>query len=208
MFPFGGGPRDFLRDIVFVCAADAIIGVSFGVTAVAGGLPDWVPVAMSLLVFAGGSQVATASVLIAGGGPVAAVVAGALPNSRLLPYGFAVADVTGGSWLGRLAGAHLTTDESVAFATRETDPERRRAAFWTCGVLLFVVWNASVVLGVIVGADAGARVRRVGPAGWRAGGRDAGRAEGAVAGRCRGERGDDRGAAVVRGGFMARPRRP
>jgi 4-azaleucine resistance transporter AzlC len=154
--PVGPGgparPHGFLRDIVLVCAADAIVGVSFGVTAVAGGLPAWVPVAMSVLVFAGGAQVASASVLVAGGGPVAAVAAGVLLNTRFLPYGFAVADVTGGSWLTRLLGAHLTTDETIAFAVRETVPERRRAAFWTCGVLLFASWNAAVVLGVVAGA--------------------------------------------------------
>jgi predicted branched-subunit amino acid permease len=143
--------RGLLRDVVLVCAADTIVGVSFGVTAVAGGLPAWVPVAMSVFVFAGGAQVACASVLVAGGGPVAAVAAGALLNTRFLPYGFAVADVTGGRWLTRLLGAHLTTDETVAFAMRETDPERRRAAFWTCGVPLFAAWNAAVVLGVIAG---------------------------------------------------------
>jgi predicted branched-subunit amino acid permease len=45
----------------------------------------------------------------------------------------------------------VITDESVAFAVRSGDPGRRRAGFWTCGVTLFVAWNACVVLGVLLG---------------------------------------------------------
>ncbi len=137
--------------MALVCLADAIIGVSFGATAVAGGLPRWLPIVMSLLVFAGGSQFAAVGVVLAGGSPVAAVAAGAVLNTRLLPYGLAVADVTSGGWGARLIGAQLTTDESVAFALRHTDPARRRSAFWTCGAALFIAWNVAVLGGVLVG---------------------------------------------------------
>ena len=142
-----------LRDVGLVCLADGIVGVSFGATAVAGGLPGWLPVAMSLLVFAGGAQFAAVGVVLAGGSPVAAVAAGALLNTRLFPYGLAVADVTtsGGRWWTRLLGAHVVTDESVAFALRSADPARRRAGFWLCGVALFAVWNVAVLLGVLAG---------------------------------------------------------
>ena len=83
------------RDVALVCLADGLVGLSFGATAVAGGLPWWVPVAMSLLVFAGGSQIAAVGVVLAGGSPFAAVAAGAVLNTRMLPYGLAVADVVG-----------------------------------------------------------------------------------------------------------------
>jgi predicted branched-subunit amino acid permease len=161
------------RDVALVCLADGLVGLSFGATAVAGGLPWWVPVAMSVLVFAGGSQIAAVGVVLAGGSPFAAVAAGAVLNTRLFPYGLAVADVVGpvegsGSagndasdagpgaavkrWLTRLLGAHVITDESVAFALRQTDPARRRAAFWTCGLSLLGAWNVAVLLGVLAGS--------------------------------------------------------
>jgi predicted branched-subunit amino acid permease len=182
-----------LRDLGLVGLADAIVAVSFGATSVSGRLAWWVPVALSLLVFAGGSQIAAVGVVLAGGSPLAAVLAGAVLNTRLLPYGFAVADIVGdrddadapaagfamaadgaggspirdaglswhrgsplpGRWLRvlrLLAGTHLITDESVAFALRQSDPSRRRSAFWTCGVPLFVIWNLSVLLGVALGS--------------------------------------------------------
>ncbi len=148
-----------LRDVGLVCLADGIVGVSFGATSLGGGLPWWVPVALSLLVFAGGSQIAAVGVVLAGGSPLAAVLAGAVLNTRLFPYGFAVADVVGPTaspgavrrWLVRLAGTHVITDESVAFALRQPDPARRRSAFWACGLALFVTWNLSVLLGVGLG---------------------------------------------------------
>jgi len=163
------------RDVGLVCVADGIVGVSFGATAIGGGLPWWVPVALSLLVFAGGAQIAAVGVVLAGGSPVAAVLAGAVLNTRLFPYGFAVADVVGAAgraeasgarsargarrargvvrrWLVRLLGTHVITDESVAFALRHSDPARRRSAFWACGVGLFVIWNLSVLLGVALGS--------------------------------------------------------
>lgn len=168
------------RDVGLVCVADGIVGVSFGATSIASvnsasGLHWWVPVALSLLVFAGGAQIAAVGVVLAGGSPLAAVLAGAVLNTRLLPYGFAVADVVGPAapakasgarsahgapsahgavrrWLVRLLGTHVITDESVAFALRHSDPARRRSAFWACGVGLFVIWNLSVLLGVALGS--------------------------------------------------------
>jgi predicted branched-subunit amino acid permease len=152
------------RDVALVCVADALVGASFGATTAGGHLPWWVPVAMSLLVFAGGSQFAAVGVVLAGGSPFAAVAAGAVLNTRLFPYGLAVADVVGPSeqsdrarrtvrrWLIRLVGAQVITDESVAFALRQTDPGRRRAAFWTCGLSLFGAWNVAVLLGVLAGS--------------------------------------------------------
>ncbi|NUR07354.1 MAG: AzlC family ABC transporter permease [Nocardioidaceae bacterium] len=140
-----------LRDIALVCVADALVGLSFGAIAVSGGL-DWtVPVLMSLLVFAGGAQFAAVAVVLSGGSAVAAVLAGLVLNSRLLPFGFAVSDVLGRRWRTVLPGAHVLTDESVAFAMRETDPARRRAAFWVCGLALFGCWNVAVVVGSFAG---------------------------------------------------------
>jgi len=144
--------RGTLRNIALVCLADAIVGASFGAITVSGGLRPWVPITMSVLVFAGGAQFAAAGVVLAGGSPAAAVVAGLVLNARLLPYGFAVADVVEGKWWTRLLGAHVIVDESVAFTLREHGRQRRRATFWACGLALFLCWNAAVVLGALAGA--------------------------------------------------------
>ncbi|MFD0272965.1 AzlC family ABC transporter permease [Kitasatospora sp. NPDC127111] len=143
--------RVTLRNIALVCLADALVGVSFGAISVSGGLPIWVPIAMSLLVFAGGAQFAAVGLVLSGGGALAAVATGLVLNARLLPFGFTVADVLEGPWWRRLLGAQLLTDETAAFALLQPDRRSRRAAYWVCGVALFAIWNASVVLGALAG---------------------------------------------------------
>ncbi|MEU9833967.1 AzlC family ABC transporter permease [Streptosporangium sp. NPDC048047] len=147
--------RGTLRDIALVCLADALVGASFGAIAVSGGLPPQVPVLMSLLVFAGGAQFAALGVVLAGGGPLAAVVSGLILNARLLPFGFAVADAPGGRLAARLAGAHLITDEVVAFVLAGSGPRARRVTFWTCGLALFASWNLAVAGGALAGRAIG-----------------------------------------------------
>ncbi|UJW36694.1 AzlC family ABC transporter permease [Saccharothrix sp. AJ9571] len=151
--------RDLMRDIALVCLADGIVGLSYGAIAVSSGFEVWVPMLLSVVVFAGASQFLFIGLVASGGNPIAAVVAGLLVNARHIPFGFAVGDVFGKGWGRRLLGSHLMLDETVAFALAQEDRRRRRAAYWACGISLFVVWNASVVAGAFAGtaiSDTGA----------------------------------------------------
>lgn len=130
------------------------VGLSYGAIAVAAGLPVWAVIAMSVFVFAGGSQF-MAVALLAAGAPVAAVVGGLLLNARHLPFGLVVADAIGPSWRARLVGSHLMVDEAVAFALAQDSPERRRAAYWLTGGVLFVAWNSGTLAGIALGEAAG-----------------------------------------------------
>ena len=143
------------RDASLVWLASGVVGVSFGAVCVAGGLPLWVPVVMSLLVYAGSAQFSAVGVLLAGGGPLAAAATGLLLNTRTAAFSLAVADVIGTGRLARLLGAHLVTDETVAFALSQPDPARRRAAFWISGLGLFAVWNIGVLGGALAGGALG-----------------------------------------------------
>ncbi|KDO04845.1 AzlC family ABC transporter permease [Amycolatopsis mediterranei] len=143
--------RDLARDIGLVCLADCLVGVSYGAIAVSSGFPLWLPMLMSLLVFAGASQFMFIGIVAAGGNPFAAVLAGLLANARHLPFGFAIGDVLGKRWTARLAGSHLMIDESVAFALAQREAHRRRAAYWACGIGLFACWNIGVVGGAYAG---------------------------------------------------------
>lgn len=147
--------RSLARDIALVCAADAVVGASFGAIAVGLGLPAWLPVLMSVVVFAGAAQFLFVGLVAAGGSPVAAVAAGLLVNARHVPFGFAVGDVLGTGWLRRIVGSHLMVDETVAFTVAQAEPARRRKAYWLCGTSLFLSWNAGVVLGTYGGQAVG-----------------------------------------------------
>ncbi|KKD04874.1 AzlC family ABC transporter permease [Streptomyces sp. WM6386] len=150
---------DLIRDASLVWLASGIVGVSFGAIAVAGGLPVWVPVVMSLVVYAGSAQFSAVGVLLAGGGPLAAAATGLLLNTRTAAFSLAVADTLGKGRLARLVGAHLVTDETVAFALAQSDPVRRRTAFWVSGLGLFAVWNIGVLAGALAGDALGDTAR-------------------------------------------------
>src|SRR6516162_3433537 len=126
--------RKVLADIGLACLAVFFIGLSYGAIAVASGFPLWVPAAQSVLVLAGASEFLFVGIVAAGGSPFAAALAGLLVNSRHLPYGLALPPgVTGRRW-GRLLGTHVMNDESVVFARAQPDLERKRAAYWACGL--------------------------------------------------------------------------
>jgi 4-azaleucine resistance transporter AzlC len=148
-----------LRDSSLVWLASGIVGVSFGAVSVAGGLPVWVPVLMSLLVYAGSAQFSAVGVLLAGGGPVAAAATGLLLNTRTAAFSLAVAEIIGTGRASRFLGAHLVTDETVAFALAQPDPARQRRAFWVSGLGLFAVWNIGVLAGALAGSALGDTAR-------------------------------------------------
>jgi 4-azaleucine resistance transporter AzlC len=142
---------ELVRDVGAVGLAVGAVGLSFGAIAVANDVSIWLAVAMSLVVFAGGSQFLAVG-LVAAGNPVAAVVAGLLLNARHLPFGLALGDTLRARWRDRLLGAHLMVDESVAFAMARTGTEDRRRAYWLTGAILFVTWNLGTVLGGLLGS--------------------------------------------------------
>src|SRR3712207_6144349 len=130
--------RTLTRDVGALGVAVLAVGASFGAIAVATGLPAWAVVAMSVFVFAGGSQFMAVGLMAAN--PFAAVFAGLLLNARHLPFGLAIADAIGTGWWRRLVGSHLLVDESVAFAMAQPAGPGRQRAYWTTGVTLFVAW--------------------------------------------------------------------
>jgi len=143
--------RGVLRDITVTCLAVLFIGLSYGAIAVASGFPLWFPVAQGVFVLAGASEFLFVGIVAAGGNPIAAALAGLLVNSRHLPYGLALPDVTGSGWR-RVFGTHLMNDESVVFALAQDDLPKARAAYWDCGLGVMICWPGGAVLGALIGS--------------------------------------------------------
>lgn len=137
-----------LRDILLINLAVGIVGISYGAITVGEGLPWWLPNFMSVVVLGGASQFLFTGVVGAGGSVVAAVLAGLLVNARHLPFGFALADTVRRR---PLLGSYLMIDEVVAFALAQHDPARRRAAFFACGMGLWVFWSIGSLIGALLG---------------------------------------------------------
>ena len=138
--------------MVPVVAAVTVFGIPYGVLAADAGMPAWLTVLMSALVFAGSSQFAAVSVLAAGGSPAAAVLSGALLNSRYLATGTAAARVLPGGRIKRFLLAQLVVDESYALAVGAGTPERPDGRVMVVsGAALWLGWVTGSLVGALVG---------------------------------------------------------
>lgn len=144
--------RSILLRATPIAIAVGLFGASFGVLAVAAGLPGWAAVLMSVLVFAGSAQFAAVGVVAAGGGVLPAVLAGALLNVRYVATGIAVARSFPGGRLKRTLLAQLVVDESYALGVSAGEsgrPDGRTMV--AAGSLLYLLWIAGTAVGTVLG---------------------------------------------------------
>lgn len=134
-----------------VAIATGLYGISFGALSVVAGVSLAQTMALSLLLFSGGSQFALIGVVAAGGSPAAAVTTAALLGARNTLYGAVVAPLLRVRGWRRLVAAQLTIDESTAVAVGQRESSAARAGFWVTGVGVFVLWNAFTLLGALAG---------------------------------------------------------
>jgi predicted branched-subunit amino acid permease len=139
------------RQGLSVAVATGLYGVSFGALSVVAGVGVLPTMALSLLLFSGGSQFALIGVVAAGGSPVAAVATATLLGTRNALYGAVVAPLLRARGWRRLAAAQVTIDESTAVAAGQADPAEARKGFWVAGVGVFVLWNAFTLVGALAG---------------------------------------------------------
>ena len=134
-----------------ISLATGLYGLSFGALAVAAGLSFWQTMALSLLMYTGGSQFAFVGVIAGGGAPASAVGAATLLGVRNALYGMQLNALLRPRGWQRLLAAQLTIDESTATATAQPDTPEQRRGFWTAGLGVFVCWNLFTALGAWAG---------------------------------------------------------
>jgi predicted branched-subunit amino acid permease len=144
-----------LRDAVGLGVAVGLYGAAFGAAAVSAGLSAWQAVAMSLLMFTGASQFALVGVLGAGGGALAAVGSALLLGTRNTVYGVRLLPLLAPRGIRRFAAAHWVIDETTALAIAAPDRGLARLAFLVGGGSIFVMWNATTVVGALGAAALG-----------------------------------------------------
>lgn len=146
----------------FVAAAPMLLGVvPFGLVAgaapIAAGLDISEALGLSVLVFAGASQLAVTEVLADDGGVAIAVLTALTINLRMLLYSASLAPVLAHEPLRkRLAAAYFLVDQAYALSIVRwtgTDDKRLRLPFYfAVGGLLGTSWVTSTLVGALVGS--------------------------------------------------------
>lgn len=131
--------------------ASAVLAISFGVVAREAGFSAVATIVMSAIVYAGSAQFAAIGILSAGGGPGAAIAAGALTNSRFLPMGIAFGPSLPGGPLRRALQGQAVVDTSWAMALRPDGTFDRPFLFGHSAVQ-YVGWTTGTAVGVVGGS--------------------------------------------------------
>ena len=134
-----------------ISIATGLYGISFGALAVAAGLSIWQAMALSALMFTGGSQFAFIGVIASGGAGSAALGAAALLGVRNAVYGMQMKRLLQPKGWRQWLAAQVTIDESAATAAGQSTAAEQQRGFWTAGVGVFVLWNAFTFLGAWLG---------------------------------------------------------
>jgi predicted branched-subunit amino acid permease len=127
-------------------------GFAFGAASVSSGLSAVQTCLLSLLAFTGGTQFAVVGVVAGGGSIAAALAGGLLLGSRNALYAMRLAPLLKVRGLRRLLAALGTIDESTAMAVAQREPELGRVAFWWTFGGVFSFWNLSTLLGALAGS--------------------------------------------------------
>jgi predicted branched-subunit amino acid permease len=142
------------RDVVEMSAGVVPFGVALGITTATSGVSGTAAVFGGLVVYAGGAQLTTMSLLGMGAGLLPAVLSGAIVQSRALLYGAALAPHFRGQplWF-RLLAPHFIVDQTYLAAEARGSlpaPVFRRYWCWAGGIL-GAVWLVAIASGVLVG---------------------------------------------------------
>jgi 4-azaleucine resistance transporter AzlC len=133
-------------------------GLAFGATTVAHGYGTSGAVGMSVVIFAGASQLAAVQALATGGSVLVAAAAAWTVNLRLLLYTASLAPYFSHERLGRrLLAAYVLTDQAYAVSiarweTAPTDRAGRFSFYMGAGWCLWLFWQLATLAGALIGS--------------------------------------------------------
>lgn len=146
------------RDVSPILIGVIPFGLISGAATVAAGISPAAAVGMAVLIFAGAAQLASVQLIAAGAASPVILLTAVVINLRMLMYSASLAPYlrqANGAWKSLLA--YLLTDQAYALSVvryeQDLAPELRR--WYTAGVAttLWVVWQASTIVGIAVGAQ-------------------------------------------------------
>lgn len=160
----GRGFRAGMRDVAPMLLGVVPFGLITGVTSAGVGLTAGEAVAMSVVVYAGASQLAALALIAQGAGFWVIVATAVMINLRMAMYSAAVAP-----WLQRLRAStrlglsYLLTDQAFAYSVlrfpREDASFPRRDYYLGVALTMWMGWTIATAVGALLGAQI--------PPGWQ-----------------------------------------
>ncbi|MGA7989425.1 MAG: AzlC family ABC transporter permease [Candidatus Dormiibacterota bacterium] len=147
----GAAHRRIRNRALTIGASVVPFGLSFGALSVQAHLNLAQICFLSLVLFSGASQFALVSVISGGGSLFSAVGTALLLGARNGLYGARLNTMLRPRGWRRFAMAETTIDESTAMAVTEASAGYAAWAFWATALSVYVLWNASTVVGALVG---------------------------------------------------------
>ena len=145
--------RGFL-DTVPLGIGVTIYGLVYGMMARQAGIPLWMTLGMSLIVFAGSSQMVAVEMLASGAGPLSTMLTILVVNLRHIVMGTDIARfIPGAGKKERALTAFFLTDEAYAVSYTHFQHDLSGGARYVlgCGLNIYLFWGVSGVLGYLGG---------------------------------------------------------
>jgi len=137
------------------------IAIAFGAMAKSAGIPDYVSVMMSLMVYAGASQFVGVNLLSVGAAYWEIVVTTFVLNLRhfLMSASLSQRIPKGASRIGLALVSFGLTDETFSLASVRQEPQLRPAFLAGLNLIAFAAWNAGTWIGVFLSASLPATIQ-------------------------------------------------
>lgn len=128
-------------------------GILCGSLAISAGLTHFQAQLMSLIVFAGAAQLASVSLIAAGGGAASIFSSTFVISSRHLLYSAVFRDeVRNKSFMKRFMIAYFLTDEMFAVTVKYIQEHNHFNTLYslTAGITFYLIWNLSTLTGILM----------------------------------------------------------
>ena len=147
-----------VRDISPILVGVSPFGLICGAVAVSVGMPHWGSIGLSLIIFAGASQLAAVQLMADHASMAVVILTGLVINARFLMYSASIGPhFRGVTPLRKGVLAYLLTDQAYAvsvarFGQRDAEPVDAMWYYLGSAVLMWTGFNLFTVLGAYLGA--------------------------------------------------------
>ncbi len=157
--PSSSGWRDVARGVAVISPVLMVyiaIGMAYGVLAVDNGIPPWLAVLMSALVYAGTAQLVGVQMIALNLPPLSIIITAAVINARFFVMASALVPYLRRlSWWERALYATQLTDATFALhIARLPKTDASKTEIFTTNAVGHFVWVGATIAGVVVGQTA------------------------------------------------------